>query len=64
MLIACYYRNNSLNYSYTVVSHHEAERAIVVSITIGVVVIEVENTRILPRISIPVTAAQPKQKNY
>ena len=55
MITIFYYIYNNLNNSYIIVSHHEAERAIVVTIT-KIPGIEVENTCI--RSVVIVTAAQ------
>ena len=60
MIFIFYYIHNNLNNSYIIVSHHEAERAIVVTIT-KIPGIKVEHSCI--SIIIKVTAAQVVQKN-
>ena len=61
MITIFYYIYNNLNNSYIIVSHHEAERAINISITnVPTISIEIEYARIITT-SIIVTAAQHEQ---
>ena len=59
MIFIFYYIYNNLNMPHIIVSHHEAERAIVVRTPryVVVVIVEVEHTGIITRISGIVTAA-------